>query len=231
MSDILTKTFAWSLHSSMEVRYCQPHPRDGMKRWNKFFQNFSLCQDDTELVLKRKIKGKESSWGLGAAFVLLTGSWFIDNREKTILSFCGVRTIVCMLCATNYEMREGLLSPQWYSFQIYLISKSVYLILNCQFIDYDGENAGTRTTFMRGHYFTPFAQKWSADSKYTQIIALRALIRELLINLSALDLCAPNENQCHFYAGSQQLVSACGAELWMKFPYLIKSFLKLNVYN
>jgi len=30
--------------------------------------------EDTELVLKRKIKGKESSWGLGAAFVLLTGS-------------------------------------------------------------------------------------------------------------------------------------------------------------
>ena len=34
------------------------------------------------------------------------------------------------------------------------------------FVYFIGENAYTKTKVMRAHYFTPFAQKWSADSKY-----------------------------------------------------------------
>ena len=57
----------------------------------------------------------------------------------------------------------------------------------------DRYDAYTKTTVIRAHFFTPFAQKWSAGSKYIRIIAMRALIRDLLIELSASDLCSPGE--------------------------------------
>ena len=46
------------------------------------------------------------------------------------------------------------------------------------FVYFIGENAFTKTKVMRAHYFTPFAQKWSADSKYIRIFAIsRANLR------------------------------------------------------
>ena len=50
-----------------------------------------------------------------------------------------------------------------------------------------GRTYVTKTTVMREQCFTPFDQKSSSDSKYTRIIALRALIWELLIELSVSD--------------------------------------------
>ena len=67
---------------------------------------------------------------------------------------------------------------------------------------------------MRAHYFTPFAQKWSADFNMYESLPCARLFCEFLIELSASDLRSPWGNLCHVCTGLQQL----GAEIYKEIP-------------
>ena len=57
-----------------------------------------------------------------------------------------------------------------------------------------GRIYNTRTKVVRGQCVTPFNRKWSPDSKYTKIVAVRALIGEFSNEMFVSDAWAPKGN-------------------------------------
>ena len=86
-----------------------------------------------------------------------------------------------------------------------------------------------KTTVMRWEFFIPFDRKRLANFKYERIIALGALIRELLIFLFVTDPCASKGSCGHVLTRLRLLTGEETAQRYQNIENSIKFY--LQIYN